>query len=147
MGTDMKSFNGMDFHIEDRHMPEMPRRTKSSSEHRTPANSGQRRDDYKHGDLDDSLRDLRFVCFTRQLRSETRRLLGADMKVLVLIGLMTATAGTALAQVPPDIEEGLRKIGQIVDPACTAKLYRPLMPKNDYNTYCPVGAPRPAQLH
>ena len=41
------------------------------------------------------------------------------------------------AQVPPDIEAGLRKIGQIVDPACTAKLYRPLMPKNDYNTYWP----------
>src|SRR5439155_19946854 len=61
----------------------------------------------------------------------------------VLIGFMTATAA---AQVPPDIEEGLRKIGQIVDPACTAKLYRPLMPKNDYNTYWPVGASAPANL-
>jgi len=49
-------------------------------------------------------------------------------------------AATAEAQVPPDIAAGLRKIGQIVDPACTAKLYRPLMPKNDYNTYWPVGA-------
>jgi hypothetical protein len=37
----------------------------------------------------------------------------------------------AAAQVPPDIEAALQKIGPIVDPACTALLYRPLMPKND----------------
>src|SRR5436309_7775241 len=55
-------------------------------------------------------------------------------------------AATAQAQVPPDIEAGLRKIGQIVDPPCTAKLYRPLMPKNDFNTYWPVGAPAPTNL-
>jgi len=53
-------------------------------------------------------------------------------------------AATADAQVPPDIAAGLRKIGQIVDPACTAKLYRPLMPKNDYNDYWPLGASAPA---
>jgi triacylglycerol lipase len=52
---------------------------------------------------------------------------------------------TAEAQVPRDIEAGLRKIGQIVDPACTAKLYRPLMPGNDYNTYWPVGAAGPVK--
>jgi acetyl esterase/lipase len=52
-------------------------------------------------------------------------------------------AGPAQAQVPADIEAGLRKIGQIVDPACTAKLYRPLMPKNDFNTYWPPDAPAP----
>jgi hypothetical protein len=52
-------------------------------------------------------------------------------------------AGTARAQVPANIEAGLRKIGQVVDPACTAKLYRPLMPKNDYNTYWPPTAPAP----
>jgi hypothetical protein len=63
------------------------------------------------------------------------------LKALLLILLM---AGTAAAQVPPDIEAGLKKIGQIVDPACTAKLYRPQMPKNDYNTYWPVGASEPA---
>jgi hypothetical protein len=40
----------------------------------------------------------------------------------------------AHAQVPPDIEAGLVKIGHIVDPACTAKLYRPLMPANDVNS-------------
>ncbi len=43
-------------------------------------------------------------------------------------------AGLAQAQVPADIEASLRKIGQIVDPPCTAKLYRPLMPANDINS-------------
>jgi hypothetical protein len=47
---------------------------------------------------------------------------------------MAVAAGTALAQVPADIEAQLRKIGQIVDPPCTAKLYRPLMPANDVNS-------------
>jgi hypothetical protein len=51
------------------------------------------------------------------------------------LGMLLATAflatGIAQAQVPPDIEAGLIKIGHIVDPVCTAKLYRPLMPKND----------------
>src|SRR5437660_11576034 len=42
-----------------------------------------------------------------------------------------AIVSSAQAQVPPDIEASLRKIGQIVDPSCTAKLYRPLMPAND----------------
>jgi triacylglycerol lipase len=40
----------------------------------------------------------------------------------------------AFAQVPPKIAAELIKIGQIVDPPCTAKLYRPLMPENDVNT-------------
>jgi hypothetical protein len=53
----------------------------------------------------------------------------------VAVCVMTmAAAGIAQAQVPPDIEASLRKIGQIVDPACTAKLYRPLMPQNDVNS-------------
>ena len=60
-----------------------------------------------------------------------RRAAGGALAVLLL-----ATAA-AEAQVPPDIAEGLRKIGQIVDPACTAKLYRPLMPANDYNSTAP----------
>src|SRR5262245_26900317 len=59
---------------------------------------------------------------------------------------IASLAASAEAQVPSDIEAALRKIGQIVDPPCTAKLYRPLMPKNDYNTYWPVGAPAPANL-
>jgi hypothetical protein len=57
---------------------------------------------------------------------------------------MLLVVASAQAQVPADIKQGLIKIGQIVDPACTAKLYRPLMPKNDYNTYWPPGAAAPA---
>jgi triacylglycerol lipase len=66
----------------------------------------------------------------------------------VLTGVVIAccSTGIAQAQVPPEIEASLRKIGQIVDPPCTAKLYRPLMPKNDYNTYWPAGAEGPAVL-
>ena len=60
-----------------------------------------------------------------------------------VVALLIGT-GTASAQIPADIAEGLKKIGQIVDPACTAKLYRPLMPKNDYNTYWPPDAAAPA---
>ena len=39
---------------------------------------------------------------------------------------LTAISGPALAQVPPDIAEGLCKIGPIVDSPGTAKLYAPL---------------------
>ena len=42
--------------------------------------------------------------------------------------------GIAQAQVPPDIEAGLVKMGHIVDPPCTAKLYRPMMPMSDINS-------------
>src|ERR1700719_923322 len=51
---------------------------------------------------------------------------------LLLIPFLAAAL--AQAQVPSDIEASLIKIGHIVDPACTAKLYRPLMPKNDINS-------------
>lgn len=40
-------------------------------------------------------------------------------------------AGFAEAQVPANIESELVKMGHIVDPPCTAKLYRPMMPAND----------------
>jgi hypothetical protein len=40
-------------------------------------------------------------------------------------------AGVAEAQVPANIETELIKMGHIVDPPCTAKLYRPMMPAND----------------
>jgi hypothetical protein len=51
------------------------------------------------------------------------------------IALAASLAGdVAQAQVPSNIEASLRKIGQIVDPPCTAKLYRPLMPPNDINS-------------
>src|SRR3954449_13491118 len=61
-------------------------------------------------------------------------------RVLGTIAAFLAGTSIASGQVPSDIEAGLRKIGQIVDPACTARLYRPLMPKNDYNTYWPPDA-------
>ena len=39
---------------------------------------------------------------------------------------LTAASNVGLAQVPPDIAEGIRKIGPINDPPGTAKLYAPL---------------------
>src|SRR5215510_5293732 len=66
--------------------------------------------------------------------------------MLAVVVCTAATASMAQAQVPPDIETALRNIGQIVDPPCTAKLYRPLMPKNDYNNYWPANAPAPTNL-
>jgi pimeloyl-ACP methyl ester carboxylesterase len=63
------------------------------------------------------------------------------LSAAVLLALCASNA--ARAQVPANLEAELQKIGQIVDPACTAKLYRPLMPKNDYNTYWPPDAPAP----
>ena len=57
------------------------------------------------------------------------------MRVLAtLVSAWMLGTGIARAQVPTDIQVGLSKIGPIVDPACTAKLYRPLMPANDYNS-------------
>jgi len=63
------------------------------------------------------------------------------MRYALILVLGLGVAASAAAQVPPNIEAELQKIGQIVDPACTAKLYRPLMPKNDFNTYWPPDAP------
>ena len=60
-----------------------------------------------------------------------------DLRPVLMAAALFGSAGTAQAQVPKDIHEALLKIGQIVDPACTAKLYRPLMPKADFNTYWP----------
>ena len=60
----------------------------------------------------------------------TTRLYALGRAAMIVCGI----AGAAQAQVPADIAEGLRKIGQVVDPACTAKLYRPLMPKDDVNS-------------
>ena len=70
--------------------------------------------------------------------------MGVRRIVRLFATLLFLVTSAANAQVPPDIAEGLKKIGQIVDPACTAKLYRPLMPKNDYNTYWPPDAAAPA---
>jgi hypothetical protein len=53
----------------------------------------------------------------------------------VALGMFLTSAllgtGVAQAQVPADIEAQLVKIGHVVDPPCTAKLYRPLMPAKD----------------
>jgi triacylglycerol lipase len=46
--------------------------------------------------------------------------------VVAALFALTATSSVALAQVPPDIAEGIRKIGPINDPPGTAKLYAPL---------------------
>jgi hypothetical protein len=57
-----------------------------------------------------------------------------EMKMKRILGslfLIALNSVMVSAQVPAAIEAELRKIGQIVAPACTAKLYRPLMPMND----------------
>jgi triacylglycerol lipase len=59
-----------------------------------------------------------------------------------IVGAVLASVA-AQAQVPKEIHAELVKIGQIVAPACTAKLYRPLMPKADFNTYWPHDAAAP----
>jgi len=64
--------------------------------------------------------------------------------VLVLIALIeTAAPAVVQAQVPPLVEAELVKMGRVVDPGCTGKLYRTLFDKNDYNTYWPVDAAMP----
>jgi hypothetical protein len=65
--------------------------------------------------------------------SKSRWLLGAAaMSLAVVIGH---------AEPPADIESALVKIGPIVDPVCTAKLYRPLMPKADITSNLPQPYP------
>ncbi len=58
---------------------------------------------------------------------------------------LLATFGTAFAQaqVPEPLYQKLKAIGQVVDVSCTAKLYRPMMPANDYNTWWAPGAAAP----
>ena len=68
---------------------------------------------------------------------------GPVLRCAFVAAALVLAAPSAQAQVPAEIAAGLKKIGQIVDPACTAKLYRPLMPKNDFNTYWPPSAPAP----
>src|SRR5262245_39772880 len=46
--------------------------------------------------------------------------------VVAALFALAATSSVALAQVPPDIAEGIRKIGPIVDGPGTTKLYAPL---------------------
>ncbi len=58
----------------------------------------------------------------------------AARRGLLMLAVSAMTTGVALAAVPPSIEAALVKIGPIVDPPCTAKLYRPLMPANDISS-------------
>src|SRR5579862_6489887 len=69
---------------------------------------------------------------------------------MILCSKIRWTSGAAMmglalsvvhAQPPPDIESALVKIGPIVDPVCTARLYRPLMPKNDITSNLPQPYP------
>ena len=58
--------------------------------------------------------------------------------------LLTALiSSSAQGQVPGPMYQQLKKMGQVVDVSCTAKLYRPLMPANDYDTWWPPGAAAP----
>jgi hypothetical protein len=65
-------------------------------------------------------------------------LAAATVTVVVLLG-----ASAAQAQLSDSVVAELRKLGQVVEPGCTGKLIRPMMPKNDYNTYWPVDAAQP----
>jgi hypothetical protein len=64
----------------------------------------------------------------RRLRNFSR-LISMILGVAALVVPMAATS--ARAQVPANIESQLQKMGHIVDPGCTAKLYRPMMPSKD----------------
>jgi hypothetical protein len=57
--------------------------------------------------------------------------------------LATLGCGLAQAQVPEPVYQSLKAMGQVVDVSCTAKLYRAMMPANDYNTWWAPGAAAP----
>jgi hypothetical protein len=67
---------------------------------------------------------------------------GLRLSTGALLALILVAARVE-AGVPPAIEGELVKLGHGVFPACVAKLYRPLMPDNDYNTYWPPDATAP----
>jgi hypothetical protein len=67
----------------------------------------------------------------------------ARLAVATVVAAVFMVAGIAQAQLPPQVEAELRKLGPVVEPGCTSKLMRPLFGKNDYNTYWPVDAAAP----
>jgi hypothetical protein len=67
----------------------------------------------------------------------------AHLAVATVAAAIFMVTGIAQAQLPPQVEAELRKLGPVVEPGCTAKLMRPLFGKNDYNTYWPVDAAAP----
>jgi triacylglycerol lipase len=68
---------------------------------------------------------------------------GLTVAVAAAAGLAILGSGLAAAQVPEPIYQRLKAMGQVVDVSCTAKLYRPMMPANDYDTWWPPGAAAP----
>jgi hypothetical protein len=67
----------------------------------------------------------------------------AHLAVATVTAAIFMVTGIAQAQLPPQVEAELHKLGPVVEPGCTAKLMRPLFGKNDYNTYWPVDAAAP----
>ena len=59
------------------------------------------------------------------------RTISIPLAVAAVAFIASIAATAARAQVPANIEAQLQKMGHIVDPGCTAVLYRPLMPKKD----------------
>ena len=70
----------------------------------------------------------------------TRTWLHAAAAIALLAPL---SSGPAAAQVPEPVYQQLKAMGQVVDVSCTAKLYRPMMPVADYNSWWPPGAAGP----
>lgn len=77
------------------------------------------------------------------MKKPMRGAAGAAMIACLAQSLALAPTAAARAEVPDNIYAELKRIGQIVDPACTEKLYRPLMPANDFNTWWAPGAAAP----
>jgi hypothetical protein len=65
------------------------------------------------------------------VRRGVRQASRALIAVAAVAFIASTTPRAARAQVPAKIEAQLQKMGHIVDPGCTADLYRPLMPKKD----------------
>ena len=59
--------------------------------------------------------------------------------------LTSVILSSAQAQVPEPVYQQLKAMGQVVDVSCTAKLYRPMMPANDYDTWRPPGSTAPVR--
>jgi hypothetical protein len=71
------------------------------------------------------------------------RVTSARLAVATVVACVFIATGIAEAQLPPQVEAEIRKLGPVVEPGCTSKLMRPLFGKNDYNTYWPVDAAMP----
>jgi hypothetical protein len=73
--------------------------------------------------------NLNELCVRRSAVKMRVTSIALSIAALAFIAFMAASA--ARAQVPASIETQLQKMGHIVDPGCTAVLYRPMMPKKD----------------